>query len=252
MNPSPDMELMNELTSIAQSIEPYKPGNKFKAMLYNFVPKGQQVRMLQEIKHQPIGENGQYYAVDSALFNEAIAKNPDPERLYPWQINSCTDLAKRLESDSKTIDMFGSSLEQMENSLREIENDFNIKTADRIKKISEGQSKLLERLCVTRQKLERFLEAKKALSKDSGLEMRLYSKLEQIKKKLEIRNKIEKIDTSHLVPGKNFKIPEERVQDVISVLQQQRSGIFDLRKLVLGDISRIQKVESVLEKYKNK
>lgn len=252
MNPSPDMELMNELYQISQSIEPYKPGNKFKAMLYNFVPKGQQVRMLQEIKHQPMGETGQFYTVDSNLFNEAIAKNPDPDKLYPLQINSCVDLAKRLETDSRTVDMFGSTLERMENSLREIENDFNIKTAERIRTISEGQSKLLERLCVTRQKLERFLEAKKALSKDSGLEMRLYSKLEQVKKKLEIRNKIEKIDTSNLNPGKSLKIPEEKVQEIISVLQQQRSNIFDLRKIVLGDLSKVQKIESVLEKYKNK
>jgi hypothetical protein len=246
------MELMNELTQISNTIAPYKPGNKFKAVLYNFAPKGYQVKLLQEIRHQPVGDSQNYYPVDNTLFNEALLKNPDPDRLYPWQINSCTDLADRLSRDSKTIDMFGMSLERMESSLRDIENNFNVKTVERIKRISESQSKLLEKLCITRQKLEKFLEARNALSKDSGLEMRLYSKLEQIKKKLEIKNKIDKIDTSSMQSGKPLKIQKEHLEDVLSVLQQQRSDIANLRKIVMTDSARLQKVENVIEKYKNK
>lgn len=252
MNPSPDMELINELNQISNSIQPYRPGNKFKSVLYNFAPKGHQVRFLQELRHQPIGDSQNFYAVDNTLFNEALMKNPDPDRLYPWQINSCTDLADRLMKDSKTIDFFGMSLEKMEASMREIENNFNVKSAERIKRISEEQSKLLEKLCITRLKLERFLEARNALSKNPALELRLFSRLEAINKKLEIKNKIDKIDTSAVQPGKPLKIHKEHLEDVLFVLQQQRADIANLRKIVLNDSSRISKIESTLEKYKNK
>ena len=83
MNPSPESELANELGQISSSITPHNPNNKFKAMLYNFAPKGLQVRMLQESRHQPVDDTGQFYLVDSTLFNEALIKNPDPDRLYP-------------------------------------------------------------------------------------------------------------------------------------------------------------------------
>ena len=250
MNPSPESELANELGQISSSITPHNPNNKFKAMLYNFAPKGLQVRMLQESRHQPVDDTGQFYLVDSTLFNEALIKNPDPDRLYPWQINSCIHLADRLNSDSNTIQMFGDSLEKMGNSLHEIENDFNIKTAERIKKLGEGQSKLLERLCVTRQKLERYLESKKALAKDSGQEMKIISKIEQLKKRLEIRNKIEKLNPSQMQSIKGIKIPDEKLEDILKVLQEQRAGIADLRKLVVNDMNKIQKIEEVLGKTK--
>jgi anion-transporting ArsA/GET3 family ATPase len=252
MNPSPEAELMNELTNISNSITPYNQNNKFKSMVYNFAPKGHQVRMLQESRLQPIDDTNQYYQVDSSLFNEALSKNPDPDRLYPWQLNSCYHLSERLNLDSNTIHMFGESLDKMENSLREIENNFNIKTSERIKKISEGQSKLLERLCVTRQKLERYLDSKKALSRDSGQEMKLISKIEQIKKRLEIKNKIEKLNPTQMQNIKGFKIPEEKIEDILKVLQEQRAGIADLRKLVMDDISKVQKIEEVIGKSKNK
>ena len=146
--------------------------------------------------------------------------------------------------------MFGDSLEKMGNSLHEIENDFNIKTAERIKKLGEGQSKLLERLCVTRQKLERYLESKKALAKDSGQEMKIISKIEQLKKRLEIRNKIEKLNPSQMQSIKGIKIPDEKLEDILKVLQEQRAGIADLRKLVVNDMNKIQKIEEVLGKTK--
>lgn len=250
MNPSPEAELVNELNQISSSITAYNPNNKFKAMLYNFAPKGLQVRMLQETRHQPVDDSGQYYVVDSILFNEALVKNPDPDRLYPWQINSCIHLADRLNSDSNTIHMFGETLEKMENNLREIENDFNIKTTERVRKIADGQSKLLERLCITRQKLERYLDSKKALAKDSGQEMRIVSKIEQIKKRLEVKNKIEKISSAQVQKIKNVKIPNEKMEDILKVLQEQRAGIADLRKLVLDDMQKVQKIEEVLGKAK--
>ena len=250
MNPTPEAELMNELNQISSSITPYNPNNKFKAMLYNFAPKGLQVRMLQETRHQPVDDSGQYYLVDSSLFNEALAKNPDPDRLYPLQINSCRHLADRLNLDSKTINMFGDSLDTIENNLRDIENNFNINTAERIKKIGEGQSKLLERLCITRQKLERFLDSKKALAKDSGQEMRLISRIDSIKKRLEVKNKIEKLNPGQIQNIKGFKIPDDKIEDILKVLQEQRAGIADLRKLVMDDISKVQKIEEVLAKSK--
>ena len=250
MNPNPEPEIVSELSQLSSSIAAYNPNNIFKAMLYNFTPKGLQVRILQETRHQPVDESGQSYLVDSSLFNEALAKNPDPDRLYPWQINSCVHLANRLSSDSSTIQMFDDTLGKMENSLRETENDFNIKTTERIRNIEDGQGKLLERLCVTRQKLERYLESKKALAKDSGLEMRLLSKIEQIKKRLEVKGKIEKLNTGQIQNIKGVKIPDEKIEDILKVLQEQRAGIADLRKLVMDDISKVQKIEEALEKSK--
>ena len=252
MNPPPESELTNELIQILSSITPCNQNNRFKAMLYNFAPKGLQVRLLQETRHQPTEDGTGYYLVDNTLFNEALAKNPDPEKLYPWQINSCLQLLERLKLDSTTIHMFGESIEKMENNLREIENDFNIKTTERINKISEGQSKLLERLCMTRQKLEKYLESKKALARDSGQEMKFISKIEQIKKKLEIRKKIEKLNPVKVANIKGVKIPEEKFEDIVKVLQEQRAGIADLRKLVMEDVSKMQKIEEFVTKSKNK
>lgn len=246
---NPEAELHAELVQIASLMSEGNPNNKFKAMLYNFTPRGADVRALQNNRNQ-INEKGESIMMDPALHIEALSKNPDPDRLYPWQISSCEKLYERLRSDSNTIDFYLEKFDICESSLQEIQNDFYIKYPERIRQITEGQSKLMEKLCMTRYKLERYLESRNALAKDSGLEMRIVAKQDQIKKKLEIKNKIDKLDPSNVHEIKSFSVPQEKLDDIVAVMEMQRASIADLRKLVLSDLTKIQSVESSLEKIK--
>lgn len=172
MYSNPEAELQNELNSFSSSTHPYTAQNRFKTMLYNVVPKNYNIQHLHSNRYQP-NERGEYFMTDNALFIEALSKNPDPERLYPWQINSCKQLSDRLETDLTTTGVFLGALDKMESELRDVEIDMTSKAAEKLRKLEDGQNKLFTKLCSTRQKLERFLESKNALQRNSGIELKI-------------------------------------------------------------------------------
>ncbi|CAG9310840.1 unnamed protein product [Blepharisma stoltei] len=251
MYSNPESELANELNTIAAAIHPYNPQNRFKVMLYNMAPKNYNIHLLHSNRYQP-NEKQEYFMTDGALLNEALTKNPDPEHLYPWQINSCKQLSDRLETDLATTGLFLETLDKMETDLREVEIEMTSKASERLRKIEEGQNKLFTKLCNTRQKLEKFLESKNALQRNSGAELKLWAKIDYINRKLEIKSKLEKLNTNELRSVPALKIPDAKMNDILKLLREQKNSLSELKKNVVADKNRVQKIEENLRKVSRK
>ena len=114
---------------------------------------------------------------------------------------------------------------------------------EKLRSVTEEQGKLQEKMCMVMQKLEMVLSGRGALTRNSGLELKLRSRLDQLEKKHEIRNKIEKLR----VPEKQISqlsVPDESVEEIMKVMKEQRDNIASLRKIVSQDDARIKRIEN--------
>lgn len=239
-------ELKAELDRIQQSMAPYTAENKYKAMLYNLAPRSQLVGPLQENKWQVKQRGDEYYQVDIGLFREALSKNPDSQRLYPWQVNSCAQLSERLKSDARVIGAFNATVEQIDKKLQESDSDLSTGNLENLRRTAEGQGKLLERMCGVAKKLEKFLQLKNSLHSDSGGELKLRAKLEQLNKKLDIAQKIKQL---RVPEGRiaDVQVPAESLEEVWRVLRDQRNNIAALKRQVQEDLQTVSRVEQYYE-----
>lgn len=243
-----EAQATQELENIVSSIKPYNPACNFKAMVYNVAPKSANLQQLQNSKYQPRADTNDFYYVDTKLAEDALIKNPDPERLYPWQINSCKQLAERVTGDLDTANILSFGLDNMEAHLREIEGGLNLRIKERLKTITNSQADLSERLCTVRQKLEQYLEQKNSIQKDLGEELKLRVKVDHLQKKLEIKSKLEKINTQGLVADAKFEIPKDELESILKVLKDQRDNAANLRRLVLSDANLVTNIHEALQK----
>lgn len=243
MQASIEAELTAELQQISGQITAYGPNNRFKLMLYNHIPRGTTASTLQSSKLQANPENGQYYQIDQALHAEAMSKNPDPAHLYPWQINSCKQLYDRARLDFATVELFQEELTRVEDKLRDVEGDLNGKTGERLKAVSETQSALLEKLCRARMKLEKLLDMRHSLIRDSGVELKIRAKLDEIQRRLELRNRLDRLTNIEITPRPQIQIPENQMENLLQVLKEQRTGLQTLKKIITNDMRKVQKIE---------
>ncbi|CAG9317077.1 unnamed protein product [Blepharisma stoltei] len=245
-----ESQAAQELESISGSVKAYHPSNKFKAMIYNVAPKSTSVQQLQSSKYQPRIDANEFYYIDTALSEEAMVKNPDPDKLYPWQINSCKQLADRVSADNDTSNLLSYGLDNMDNHLKTIENELNLKSTDRIRQINEGQSKLSERLCTIRWKLEQFLESRNSIKKDLGEELKIRAKIDHLNKKMEMKSKLERINTQNVSMIGKVNVPQEEVGSILNILREQRENVNNLRKLVSADSNLASRIEEAVQRFR--
>lgn len=243
MQASIEAELTSELQQISGQISPYLPNNRFKLMLYNHIPRGSTASALQNSKLQANPENGQYYHIDQSLHSESMNKNPDPVHLYPWQINSCKQLYDRARLDFATVELFQEEISRVEEKLREVEGDLNGKAGERLRAVSEAQSALLEKLCRSRMKLEKLLDMRHSLIRDSGVELKIRAKLDEIQRRLELRERLDRLTNVEILPRPQIQIPENQMENLLQVLKEQRTGLQTLKKIITNDIRKVQKIE---------
>lgn len=247
MQASIEAELTAELQQISGSITSYCPNNRFKLMLYNHIPRGSTASALQNSKLQTNTENAQYYHIDQTLHSEAMNKNPDPAHLYPWQINSCKQLYDRARLDFATVELFQEELSRVEEKLREVEGELNGKIGERLRAVSDTQSALLEKLCRARMKLEKLLEMRHSLIRDSGVELKIRAKLDEIQRRLELSNRLERLTNIEIAPRPQIQIPENQMENLLQVLKEQRTGLQTLKKIITNDMRKVQKIEEGIE-----
>jgi len=235
-----------ELRQIAVSITPYNPYNRFKVMTYNCTPPGQSVQMYQHSTLQSIltpGQNyGQSYHVDQALFAEAMSRNPDSTRLYPWQINSCKDLADRTAKDIESTNVVFNVLTRYDEKLRAVETDTTGKCAERLQEATKMQADVTEKLCLARMKLEILLELQGKTVRDSGLELRVKAKLD------ELMVRIERCRRTDRFVGLDLSRQQTSLGDLdktalLQVLREQRKGLQQVKSVLQADVAKLDKLE---------
>jgi len=244
-------ELQRELEKVYESIRPYSDQNRFKAMLYNLAPPNFNLVTLQNNRYQPKPGTNEPYLVDASLFTEALTKNPDPQRLYPVQVNSCKELSDRINFDNSALLAYSENLQKLEKTLREKESELKGQCSQKLKEARENQNKLLEKLCYARSKLERFLELKNALDKNSGNELKLRARIDQLAQKLQVGAKLDKLKTYQVHSRTGVEIPEEHKNEVYKVLGDTKKNIEELKNIVRNDSKKVQKIENYLTRQGN-
>lgn len=246
-------ELEHEVQQVVSSIQPFNPKNIFKLMVYNYVPPYQSIHSLQTNLRQPTSEmSNTSYNVDSSLFHEAMVKNPDPTHLYPWQINSCEQLAERTEKNLKIDKVFKESLMQYEEKLRRLDSETSGKTVERIAENAKAQGLLFEKLCRVRLKLERLLEGKGYLSRDSGLELKLRAKIDEVQLACDKCRRVDRLEEAVVAVKSELKVPDEQAADVLRVLREQRKAMLAVRNIVSRGIESLTKIEAGLSRIYSK
>ena len=235
-------QLRMELKQVATTIMPYDPYNRFKVMTYNCTPPGQSVHIYQNSKLQTNLSTGQSYYIDQALFAEAMSRNPDSTRLYPWQINSCKELEDRTAKDIESANVVFNVITRYDEKLRAVETDTTGKCAERLQEATNMQAAVTERLCIARMKLDILLELKGKTVRDSGLELRVKAKLDELLVRIDRCRRIDRfmgLDLSR----QQTSIGELDRTALLQVLREQRKGLQQVKNVLLGDIAKLDKLE---------
>ena len=244
-SPLPAFELEQvraELLQAEQAITPYGPFNRFKFMTYNCTPPGQNVVVYQTTKLQTNLATNQNYYVDQALFAEAMSRNPDSSRLYPWQLNSCQELADRTSKDIETSNIVFNVLTKYEEKLRTVESEITGTYVKRLQEATKYQSDVTERLCLARMKLDILLELKGKTIRDSGLELRLKAKLEELAVRIERCRRTDRfmgLDLSR----QQVSLGELDKTALLQVLREQRKGLQQVKSVLTADMAKLERLE---------
>lgn len=235
-------QLKAELSQVVQAITPYGPFNRFKFMTYNCTPPGQSVTVYQTTKLQTNLATNQNYYVDQALFAEAMSRNPDSSRLYPWQLNSCQELADRTTKDIETSNIVFNVLTKYEEKLRSVESDITGTFMKRLQEATKYQSDLTEHLCFARMKLDTLLELRGKTTRDSGLELRLKAKLDELAVRIERCRRTDRfmgLDLSRQA----VSLGELDKTALLQVLREQRKGLQQVKSVLTADMAKLERLE---------
>ena len=233
-----------ELKQVETSLTPYDlyNHNRFKLMVYNCAPPMQSVLGYQHSRQQINLLNGQGYNIDQALFAEAMSRNPDSTRLYPWQINSCGELADRTAKDIESANVVFNVLTRYDEKLRKVETDTTVICTGRLQEATKMQAAVTERLCLARMKLDILLELKGKTVRDSGLELRVKAKLD------ELMTRIERCRRTDRFVGLDFSRQQTSVGELdktalLQVLKEQRKGLQQVKSVLVADMAKLEKLE---------
>ena len=171
-----------------------------------------------------------------------MSRNPDATRLYPWQINSCKELEERTAKDMESTNVVFNVLTRYDEKLRTVETDTTGKCSERLQEATHMQAAVTERLCLARMKLDILLELQGKTFRDSGLELRVKAKLDELLVRIERCRRTDRfvgLDLSR----QQTSIGELDKAALLQVLREQRKGLQQVKSVLLSDLDKLDKLE---------
>ncbi len=258
-------EILNVIQNYMFVISTNSEINKFKAMLYNRVPKGNehQIELFQQYQEKAKCEDNQDVAIDRQLWYNALNNNPDRTLFYPSQISSPLQLFRRIKgtqffefSALETIFSLQSTLNKINN---QYDNDIESKLSEIKKKLQIMKNKQL--LVIS--KLERLSLILGKAEKNYSMENLFSNKLETLRTVLTENNeysKIKELSSVISILGNEEPFRDEadyfkefdnkRLEKNISILADMKK-IFDVTFGSLkNNLETVNFIRSDLEKMK--
>jgi hypothetical protein len=161
-------------------------------------------------------------------------------------------LADRTEKNLKINKVFKESLMKYEEVLRKLDSETSGQTTERIAENTKAQGLLFEKLCRVRLKLEQLLEAKGYLTRDSGLELKLRAKIDEVQLACDKCRRVDRLEEAVVSVKSELKVPEEQAVDVLRVLREQRKAMHAVRDIVSRGLDSLMKIEAGLSRIYSK
>lgn len=236
---SDEWEIVNVIQNYLSSLQPESPMNVFKYMLYNKVPAGVDVHILQNYKQFIRGEDGKDTLVDNNLWIKAIHNNPSPNTLYPFQISSPNQLVQRTKKTQVLEFHVLETIVNLQNGLNQLNDTYDNEIE---KELNEAKRKIelikAKNLSVI-SKIERLALSLGRAEKNFQMENTIQTGLSKLQTSLsensEYMSKIKEVQSRSMLLSFNNQQNEDldylksfeevRMEKNINVLKEMRSVI---------------------------
>ncbi|KAI7890413.1 nucleoporin complex subunit 54-domain-containing protein [Mucor mucedo] len=127
-------KVWQDLALIRAHFDPTSPLCQFRHYFYNMVPTNE--------AHLYVRPQNQ----DENLWNEAVRKNPDPTCLVPVLAVGFDDILKRIEIQSKQVEIHQETLKETANRLATVQRQYDLSTLVRLEEHKRRHANLAQRL----------------------------------------------------------------------------------------------------------
>ncbi|KAK4512849.1 Molecular chaperone (DnaJ superfamily) [Mucor velutinosus] len=248
--PPPVQEkVWQELALIRAHFDPNSPLCHFRHYFYNMVPPNE-VHLYVRPQNQ-----------DEQLWNEAQRKNPDPTTLVPVLAVGFDDILKRMEIQSKQLELHQEKLRETAERLAHVQRRHELGTLVKLDEHKRRHTEFTQRLL----RLLRYSQVLRyknfPLSADEEKSMRQLDELskypnrpeEMNQRLMAIRNQLEAIKArqmGHANQGNGSEVwrtvNEEDLNAIAKVLEDEQKGIKHVETILRSDTKELDLIESAL------
>ncbi|EPB82286.1 hypothetical protein HMPREF1544_10966 [Mucor circinelloides 1006PhL] len=248
--PPPVQEkVWQELALIRAHFDPSSPLCHFRHYFYNMVPANE-VHLYVRPQNQ-----------DEQLWNEAQRKNPDPTALVPVLAVGFDDILKRMEIQSKQLELHQEKLRETAERLAQVQRRHELGTLVKLDEHKRRHTEFSQRLL----RLLRYSQVLRyknfPLSTDEEKSMRQLDELSKHpnrpelmnQKLMAIRNQLEAIKArqmGHANGGGGSEVwrtvNEEDLNVIAKVLEDEQKGIKHVESILRSDTKELDLIESAL------
>lgn len=245
-------KVWQDLALIRAHFDPTSPLCQFRHYFYNMVPSNE-IHLYVRPQNQ-----------DEQLWNEAVRKNPDPANLVPVLATGFDDILKRMEIQSKQVELHQEKLKETADRLATVQRQYALGALVRLEEHKRRHTNLTQRLL----RLLRYSQVLRykgfPLSANEEQAMNELSQIatqpdnpEQLHKKmLVLWSQLQHIIAQRMT-GANGKaeiwrtVSDEDTNMIAKVLEDEQKGIKHVASILKSDTKDLEDIEKKLrEKYK--
>jgi len=264
------IQLLNHYTLILSEQNPDYP---FKYVMYNRIRDDLKHLLTQFQQYPPsqlqVNTKGLEIFVSKKDWDDAMARNPMPELLYPCQITSWEELKQRVDTYKNSESALFKRLEDAQGKLHKLKEAYTAKIGEAIEQ-RKATNKILENKMIQLYgALEKIASKSNRATRNVESELNLTNKLQDISKKIEapefkstlseIKMKTDELTVSREEPknheGALKELSKEKAGAIMRILNMQRKAIEGMTQMHiqnLHDIDVISRGLKELSNYPNK